>query len=162
MMDVMTRDPAELTETAARLRHTSTRLIRAMRRQSVSGLTTSQLTALGTIVRLGPLPIGVLADEEQIGAPTATKLVDKLVRAGYVERHADPGDRRVSLVAATPAGTDLLDDVRARRTAWLTSRLADLPDDEYDALVVAIEVLDHLTAPPPSRREAEPSTKALA
>lgn len=136
----------EITETAARLRTTTTRLFRLMRRHAPGGLSPSQLAALGTVRRSGPLPIGALAEEEGVAAPTATKIVDKLVGADLVERQADPTDRRVSLIAITAAGNDLLDDIGARRTAWLTARLRGLPADELAALLTSLDVLEHLIA----------------
>ena len=150
-MDPMTAD--ELVAPTAQdlapgLRFSVTRLARLMRQQSDAGLTPSQLAALTTLDRSGPLPIGALADEEQIGAPTATKVVDKLTAAGYVERRSDPTDRRVSLVAVTPEGRAFLADLRARKNAWLTTRLEGLSPAELATVADAIAVLDHLTAPP--------------
>ena len=46
--------------------------------------------------------LSVLADRAQIAKQTATALVDKLERAGYVERVADPSDGRARLVRLTP------------------------------------------------------------
>ena len=63
---------------AASLRFSVTRLARLLRQQSDAGLTPTQMAALATVDRCGPLPVGTLADEEQIGAPTATKIVEKL------------------------------------------------------------------------------------
>lgn len=132
---------------AASLRFSVTRLARLLRQQSDAGLTPTQLAALATVARCGPLPVGTLADEEQIGAPTATKIVEKLHAAGYVERTPSPDDRRVTLVSTTPAGDALLTDIRARKTAWLTTRIADLDDHERAALADVVAVLDHLTSP---------------
>lgn len=53
------------------------------------------LVSTGGIARLTGLTSG-----------SATRLVDRLVKAGIVERHADPNDRRRSLVALSPAARD--------------------------------------------------------
>jgi DNA-binding MarR family transcriptional regulator len=132
---------------AASLRFSVTRLARLLRQQSDAGLTPTQLAALATVDRCGPIPVGTLADEEQIGAPTATKIVEKLHAAGYVDRTPSPDDRRVTLVSTTPEGRSLLADIRARKTAWLTTRIADLDPHERDALAGVVAVLDHLTSP---------------
>lgn len=151
-MDPMT-DTHEL---AASLRFSVTRLARLLRQQSDVGLTPTQLAALATIDRSGPLPIGTLADEEQIGPPTATKIVDKLHAAGYVERQADPHDRRVTLVAASAEGRALLAAIRERKDAWLTRRLENLSPAELADLAGAVEVLQALTLPrkPPTPAHA--------
>jgi DNA-binding MarR family transcriptional regulator len=132
---------------AATLRFSVTRLARLLRQQSDAGLTPTQMAALATVDRCGPLPIGTLADEEQIGAPTATKIVEKLHAAGYVARTPGTNDRRVTLVSTTPAGQALLAEIRARKTAWLTTRIAALDPAERDALAGVVAVLDHLTSP---------------
>lgn len=150
-MDTVNRtsaDTAALEDTAARLRLSATRLARILRQQSDAGFSPTQLAALATIDRSGPLPIGALADIEQISAPTATKAVDKLHAAGCVERHPDPDDRRVTRVSLSPAGRKVLAQIRARKTAWLTTRLAELPASELALLTDALDVLDHLTSAP--------------
>lgn len=46
--------------------------------------------------------LSVLAERAQIAKQTATALVDKLERAGYVKRVPDPSDGRARLVRLTP------------------------------------------------------------
>lgn len=148
-----TSDPEAL---AAALRLSVTRLARILRQQSDAGLTPTQLAALATLDRVGPMSIGALADEEQVGAPTATKIVDKLEAAGQVARAADATDRRITRVSVTPAGRALLADLRARKTAWLSARLSDLSAEQLATVADAVAVLDHLTAPPTQHRDPEP------
>ena len=149
MMTTMptTEQTATESSTADRLRFSVTRLARLLRQQSDAALTPTQLAALATLHRCGPIPVGTLADLEQVAAPTATKVVEKLHGAGLVERLADPTDRRVSLVALTSAGEALLAEIRARKTAWLNTQLDDLSPGELSRLIDALEVLERLTAP---------------
>ena len=135
-------------ELAARLRFGITRLARILRQQSDAGLSPTQLAALASIARHGPMPIGTLAEVEQVTAPTATKAVERLHAEGYVHRVGDDEDRRIKRVAVSPAGEAHLAAVRARKTAWLTTRLADLPAADLDALLGAVDVLERLAAPP--------------
>jgi DNA-binding MarR family transcriptional regulator len=51
-----------------------------------------------------PLTMGELSQALGVPLSTATRIVDWLVRNGYVERLADPGDRRVVRVALTETG----------------------------------------------------------
>ncbi|MGI8756727.1 MAG: MarR family winged helix-turn-helix transcriptional regulator [Acidimicrobiales bacterium] len=157
MTGTATRNPPStattVVEVAGRLRFGVTRLARLMRQQADAGLTPTQLAALATIDRCGPLPIGALAVAEQIRAPTATKIVDKLQDAGYVTRSDDPEDRRVKRVGLSAVGRAHLVEVRARKTAWLTARLGDLQPDELQALAGALDVLERLTAPPSPHAE---------
>ena len=48
--------------------------------------------------------MGVIADMMRCDASQVTWLVDRLGRAGMVERRASPTDRRVKTIALTPAG----------------------------------------------------------
>ena len=56
--------------------------------------------------RIGPSGTRLtdLAQSAQVAKQTAGFLVDQLERAGYVERTADPADRRARLIRITPRG----------------------------------------------------------
>lgn len=138
--------PDDVGAMAAHLRISATRLARLLRRQGDTGLSPSQLSALTSVERHGPMTLGRLADHERVAPPSITKVVEKLVEAGLVVRVPDPVDRRVTRVSATPAGHALLDEVRARKDLWLASRLADLDPDRRDRLAEALDVIDGLTA----------------
>jgi DNA-binding MarR family transcriptional regulator len=140
-------DPAEL---AARLRLSATRLARRLRRESDPGLTPSQLSALASIERHGPVTLGVLAEVERVAPPTITKIVTKLEAAGLVARTVDLQDRRVARVAATADGDTLLRESRRRKDAWLAARIRQLDDADRAQLAAALHVLDALTEKDPS------------
>jgi DNA-binding MarR family transcriptional regulator len=61
----------------------------------------------------GGTRVSVLADRALIAKQTATALVDKLERAGYVERVPDPADGRARLVRMTPKGEEAIPVARA-------------------------------------------------
>ncbi|GGS89597.1 MULTISPECIES: MarR family winged helix-turn-helix transcriptional regulator [Streptomyces] len=50
----------------------------------------------------GPVSTGDVARLRGLTSGSATRLVDRLVKAGIVQRLADPGDRRRSLAALAP------------------------------------------------------------
>lgn len=56
----------------------------------------------------GGVPSNVIAGQMITRMPDITRLVDRLEKAGYVERGRIPEDRRVVLVKITPAGLELL------------------------------------------------------
>ena len=56
----------------------------------------------------GPLRMGELAKAVGLSPGGATKLMDRLVEAGLVERIACPTDRRASHVQLVPAGEEML------------------------------------------------------
>ena len=66
------------------------------------------LAAVRDAPKDGPLKMGEIAKAVGISPGGATKLIDKLVDAGLVERIACPTDRRASHVALLPAGEEML------------------------------------------------------
>jgi len=131
-------------ELAARLRLAITRTARRLRQTAGSDLGPSQLAALATIERHGPLAPSELAERETIKRPTATRIVSRLERAGLVARVTDPSDRRSSILTVTGDGRGLLRRLRARKTAYLAQQLADLPADDLTALARAADVLERM------------------
>lgn len=131
-------------EIAARLRLSATRLARRLRQESGAGLSPSQLSAMAVIANHGPLTLGALAELERVAPPSITKIVSKLESDGLVTRTPDPADRRVCRVAISPAGETLLEEIRRRKTAWLTARISHLDADRQRRLFDALDVLDEL------------------
>ena len=121
---------AETLELAARLRLSTTRLARRLRRQAEVDLTPTVLSAVAAIDFHGPLTLGELAEHEGVAPPTVTKVVNKLEERGLVSRLVDPGDRRVCRVESTAEGRELLHESRQRKNAWLAARLEEFgPED---------------------------------
>jgi DNA-binding MarR family transcriptional regulator len=129
-------------ELASRLRLAITRTARRLRQESGTDLGPSQVAALATIERQGPLAPSELAERERIKRPTATRILARLAEAGLVERIPDPTDGRSAIVSVTPDGRALLRRLRQRKTAYLAKRLRELPDRDVQALARAAEVLE--------------------
>ncbi|MGH3125602.1 MAG: MarR family winged helix-turn-helix transcriptional regulator, partial [Streptosporangiaceae bacterium] len=79
-----------------RLRVAIARVSRSLRRHELAGLTPTQLSALSTVDKAGPLRLGDLAAAEKIAPSTLTRLVTVLEDRGYVRRGAVPGDARAA------------------------------------------------------------------
>lgn len=129
-----------------RLRVALLRLSRRIRANSVGELTQSQVSMFATILKSGPCTIGQLAELEHIKAPSASKILAGLEAIGFVERHDDPGDRRVSVIAATAAGREYFDTVRAAGRGWLADRLVTLDARDIAAIQRALPALERLVA----------------
>lgn len=135
-------------ELAARLHLAVTRVARRLRQEVDAELTPSQISALATVSRHGPLTLGELAEIERVAPPTVTRIISKLDGDGLVTRREDPDDRRVALVAASPSGEQLLERARHRKVAWLVERLETLQPHERERLTEAAELLERLAAGP--------------
>jgi DNA-binding MarR family transcriptional regulator len=133
-------------------------VIEAVRRVPRTMSLTS-LSTLSTLDRTGPRRITDLAVVEGVTQPSMTALVKALEHDGLVERRADPSDGRVTLVALTEAGLEL---IRARRKsgAEAFAQLIDkLPAQESEALAAAIPALEHLRALGEGSRSQEEITQ---
>ena len=128
----------------ARLRVAIARLSRWLRRHELAGLTPTQLSALATVDRIGPLRLGDLAAAEGIAPSTLTRLVTVLEERGYVERCPVPGDARASTLTIAPPGHEALERIREQSTILLAGRLRTLTDEERVALVAALPALERL------------------
>ncbi|MFL6155917.1 MAG: MarR family winged helix-turn-helix transcriptional regulator [Marmoricola sp.] len=127
------------------------RLNRALRRDARDAtIGHGGLSALATLIEQGPQRAGALAEIEGITAPAMTRIVNSLVELGYVERTPDPADGRAQLVAATAAGTDLVQHKRAVRLRALQDRLDRLSADERATVTIALAALEDLTSGPNS------------
>jgi DNA-binding MarR family transcriptional regulator len=129
---------------ADRLRLAVTRLARRLRQQSGTDASPTQLSALATVERQGPIALGNLAGAERVKPPTMTAAVTRLVADGLLARHIDTSDRRIVRVTITPAGRKLLARNRSRKTAELERRLRRLSEEDRRTLDRAVAVLDRL------------------
>jgi DNA-binding MarR family transcriptional regulator len=133
-------------ELVTRLRMAVVRMYRRLRQEDGPDATPSQMSALASLLRLGPLTLGELAAVERVRPPTMTRIVAALEEAGMVERQPDQHDRRVTRVTVSPAGDAFAARTRARRNAFLAARLAELDQADLDALTRAVGVLERLAA----------------
>ncbi len=127
-----------------RLRLVVTRLARRLRQQSDAAISPTQAAALATIERRGPLTLGELAETERVQPPTITAAVDRLETQGLVARRRDPDDRRVARVEVTRAGRKLLEQTRARTSAYLERRIDDLSARDRATLERAAAILERV------------------
>jgi len=132
------------TAAVARLRLALLRVARRLRQRADAGVTPSQLSALVTIDRAGPLPLGDLAGLENISPSTLTRIVNALDDQGLIDRRPDPTDRRVTVVGLSASGRRLLTGARKRSAAYLAARVGSLPAADQEILAKALPVLEKL------------------
>ena len=146
MVNEVVSDPTTL---ANELRPILLRLSRELRKETEPlGVTSRQVTLLWLIRRSPGLSLRELAAEEGISAPALSGHVDRLERAGLIERIRSGDDRRRVGLALTEEGSRQLRRVRARRTTWLAARLARLDRDERTAVAAALGPLGRLLEEP--------------
>ena len=133
------------TALASELRMSVMRLARRLRAERVdTSVSITQLAALATLDRHGPLTPGELSTHERVQPPSMTRIVAALEAAGLVTRTDHPTDGRQVLLAPSVNGKSLLRAERRRRDAWLARRLRELDPEDLAVLRRAAVVLERL------------------
>lgn len=141
-------DPAQLAltqEAANRLLRLAPRVVQAarhyLRTQNLGSITLPQLRALAYVLRQPQSTLSELAEHLAITAPSASALVDRLVKQGLLKARIPPENRRrISLVitadgeAVVTWATDLWREELARR-------LTPLTEAELCTAIEALEIL---------------------
>lgn len=100
-----------------------------------------QLQALMFIRERESCSMSDLATEFRIGLPSATALVDRLVRVDLLSRSEDPNDRRVTRVRLTSAGRERLRQLINREIQETRSLIQQLPAEDREAIVRIVAYL---------------------
>jgi DNA-binding MarR family transcriptional regulator len=95
----------------------------------------------------GPPRMSELADRLTLSRGGITKLVDRLVDAGYLERVSVPDDRRALQAALTQAGERMLADMEAVYVAELDRLLVALTAEEAETITIGLEKVTAATCP---------------
>jgi DNA-binding MarR family transcriptional regulator len=118
------------------------RLARQLRfRRPDSPVSLSQLSALATLGKEGPMTPGALAFRERVRPPSMTRVIASLCELGFVDRCPHPDDGRQVLVSVSEKGADLLEVERRASREWLQQRLAELEPEQRKTLVVAADLM---------------------
>jgi DNA-binding MarR family transcriptional regulator len=113
----------------------SRRLLASLHPGLAAKLTPSKVRALDLLAEHGGLRVGELADRVGIDDATATRLVDRLEEMGVASRKSEPGDRRATTVALTPAGEEVVAGIAKQRQLFFCDVLDALEPDERAELV---------------------------
>jgi len=124
-------------------------------------LSFSQLTTIISVFIRGPMSIAEIANAADVTHTTASRMVDKLVKAGLMSRWEDPTDRRQKLVDLTPAGRAIPPEWRGFTIKEYVDILGSLLDATLRELsTIAAHVADHVPRlPEPFDAQAEQPQK---
>jgi DNA-binding MarR family transcriptional regulator len=134
---------------ANRLRPALLKLARELRRESHAlGVTGGQVSLLIQIHKHRGIGVRDLAALERISPASMSGYVERLERAGLIQRTPDPKDRRRQGLSLTDEGDRVVRSVKSRRTAWLAARLQHLSPEELATVDAAVEPLLRLIEDP--------------
>lgn len=123
-------------------------------------LSVVQLRALTVLSELGTANLGRLAEGLDVTVSTTSRLVDRLVAAGLVERRPSPRTRREIELRVSPDGADVLDRYDDLRVADLRAALRRLPRERWDDVATALA--EFAGAASAHRAEVEAEAEAVA
>lgn len=111
-------------------------LYRRILRPDAAGMSpfSPPIAVLVVVKRRGPLSMSAIAQELSYSKQNLTKIVDRLVREGLVDRSPDTSDRRVLNIEMTEKGRQFMADRRERMRARLVEDLSHLSDEELEEL----------------------------
>lgn len=124
----------------------------AMRRHVGEQLTIPQFRCLNYIALQPGASVSGVASFLGVTLPTASTMVDRLVRAGAVEPRTAPDDRRRSELHLTRAGAAQLAAIRRGARKELAQVLATRSSDELRTLHAGLAVLRNIFVEPPASR----------
>ncbi|SIS16640.1 Rv0880 family HTH-type transcriptional regulator [Williamsia sterculiae] len=121
------------------------RLARHLRlRRATSLVSLTQLSALATLEREGPMTPGAMAATERVQPPSMTRVIASLADLGMVRREPHPTDGRQVIVTLSEQGGEVIRDEKNAREAWLRDRLSRLSDDDAAVLRRAVGIMGDL------------------
>jgi DNA-binding MarR family transcriptional regulator len=145
MLNNVTESASEERTLASRLRLAVVRLNRRLRAQRTnSTVSLTQLAAMSTLFKCGPLTPGELAAKEGVQPPSMTRVIAALEEFGFATRKPHPTDGRQAIVSLTEQGVAFHDAQISAREAWLDRQLAELDAQERELLARAAEIIDRM------------------
>ncbi|MCE8520870.1 MarR family transcriptional regulator [Ruegeria pomeroyi] len=106
-----------------------------------NGLNAAKFDVLATLLRSGPpyaLSPGALLDATMVASGTMTNRIDRLEQDGLVERRKNPEDSRSVIIALTPRGLTLINEMMAAHVTTQAQLLKGLTAEEQAALTALL------------------------
>ena len=122
---------------ASELRTVITRLIKKLRRESVSGqhLSLTERSTIALLYQYTELLPGELAAMEKITSQSMSQILNHLLQLGYIIRTASKTDKRKVIISLTQAGENVLLQVRNERDEWLSKAIEQTCTEEEKKLL---------------------------
>jgi len=159
LFDSATSDEVFTDQCAELVMDTMPLLMRTIRRamfcQRPEELSVPQFRALDHLVRHAGMSLSDLAAHLGLTLPSASKLVDGLVKHDLATRDVSVDDRRKVVLLPTVHGEATLRAVREATRTRLSARLAAASPEERATVTAAIEVLKRVLLGEHTSRQAE-------
>ena len=105
------------------------------------GVTMSQCSTIMAIGKGGQMTMNALSEWMSLATSTMTRIVDNLVRDGYIERTQDDQDRRVVHVSLTEKGRELQQVIHRIYHQYHQRIVDNIPADQLHKVVESLQTL---------------------
>lgn len=123
---------AAMTRVVSGTRHASSDLVEEY------DLTKPQAFTLWRLKETGPVTMGELSELLQVTHGVATRMVDRLLDKGLVERRRDEKDRRVVFVSATELGAQVTDEAIENEMLFIRNIFKDVSRRDRDEFLALL------------------------
>ncbi|MFG1930639.1 MarR family transcriptional regulator [Mycobacterium sp. NPDC048908] len=111
-------------------------------------VTVPQLRVLMMIATRGPMNLGSVATALGVSAPNASRICDRVLKAGLLHRSEDPADRRNITLTLTDEGHALIDRVAQHRRAAIKRVLRKMSARDRETLAHVLDVFAEAAGEP--------------
>ena len=111
-------------------------------------VTIPQLRVLVMVATRGPLNLAAVAAGLQVSASNASRICDRLLKAGLLDRRDLPSDRRHVALTLTEEGQALVDKVTRHRRRAITRVLRKMNARERERVADALETFARAAGEP--------------
>ena len=122
---------------ASDLRTVVTRLVKKLRKESVTGqqLSLTERSTLSLLYQYKQLLPSELASMEKITNQSMSQIMSHLFDLGFITRTSSETDKRKTIISLTEVGEKTLLQVRSERDEWLAKAIRETCDEEEEALL---------------------------
>jgi DNA-binding MarR family transcriptional regulator len=112
-------------------------------------ITLPQFRVLVVLSTRGAMNLSALAEHLDVKPSTATRMIDRLVITGLVEREVNPISRRQVVIDLTGTGASVVAEVTKLRRREIANIVANMPAPHRRWLVDALDAFSQAGAEPP-------------
>lgn len=122
---------------ASDLRTVITRLVKKLRKESVTGqkLSLTERSTMSLLYQYKQLLPSELASMEKITNQSMSQIMSHLFDLGYITRKASETDKRKAIISLTEEGEKTLLQVRSERDEWLARAISETCNEEEENLL---------------------------
>lgn len=109
----------------------------------VYGFTTTQCYALLEIEKSKSITMNELSEKMNLNSSTMTRIMDPLVRDGFIERQKSVEDRRLVLVSLSEKGLESAKTLNDSVNAYYKNVIQNIPTGKLDDILKSTDLLVH-------------------